>query len=233
MYSSIRNFILIVFLAAASPLMITGCASGHNKADTSQVFFDYTITGREGDENITAVFRFREYDEEGDAFRLNDPATISLDGEVLLPDSSKITGYYYEVQKPADQFSGQHVIIFSDGSGNDFREEFNFIPPVLITLLPETVKKDSLVLEFSGLEKEDFVRILISDTTYPGLGIDRLDTVRNGRLVISKDLISSLTPGPVLVEVIREQELPLKSRTKAGGRFRFVFMIKREFILTE
>jgi hypothetical protein len=229
--------LLLRLLTVAVVLFFFSCKNSDKKAgrsvDPQSLYFDYRVFGREGDENITVVLSFHVDDEEGDAIRLNAPNSVTLDGEQLLPDSTKMMGYYYEVQKPTEQFLGKHTITFSVENGISYKEEFNFSPPQLLTILPETIQKDSLVLEFSGLEKNDFMRVLVNDTSYPGSGIDRLDDVRNGRLIISKDIISSLSTGPVQIELMREIELPLKNQTKAGGRFRFSYVIKRELILKE
>ena len=56
----------------------------------------------------------------------------------------------------------------------------------------------------------------MTDTSYANNGINRVDAVVNGRLVITKADLESLANGPVQLEFIREYERPVKNGTEEG-----------------
>ena len=89
------------------------------------------------------------------------------------------------------------------------------------------------MFEFNGLEPVDYIHILFTDTSYTGDGINRVDTVKNGRLVITKKDLKNLADGPVQLVFIREYEKPVKNGTPAGGRIAVSYSLKREFILKD
>lgn len=201
--------------------------------DPQSIFLDYQVTGSEEEDSVTILLHFRNGDLEGDAFRLDKPSEVSLDGEILFFDSSKMTGYYYEIRRSLGAFTGKHNIVFTDIQGNTYREEFSFQPFSLINSPAELNFGDSLGLQFAGLEKEDYLLILMTDTSFPGRGINRVDTIKNGKLVIPPDELKQLTPGPVQIMFTREFERPLENGTKSGGRLAITYRISREFILQE
>jgi hypothetical protein len=88
-------------------------------------------------------------------------------------------------------------------------------------------------LQFEGLEKEDYLLVLMTDTSFPGKGINRVETIRNGRLIISPAELQQLTPGPVQILFTRERERPLQNGTNSGGRLAITYRLSREFILLE
>jgi hypothetical protein len=57
---------------------------------------------------------------------LNEPASVSLDGKEIPADSSKLTGAFYEVMDPVNNFSGNHSIVFTDVNKKKYEEEFSF-----------------------------------------------------------------------------------------------------------
>lgn len=91
---------------------------------------------------------------------------------------------FYELHKPIAAFAGKHSISFTDVHGKEYKEEFDFKPIVLLTQMADTAKRDDLIFEFAGLEPEDFVRVLLTDTSYINEGINEVYKVLNGRLAI-------------------------------------------------
>jgi hypothetical protein len=201
--------------------------------DPDSIYFDYTITGQEGDDNLTVMLQYKDGDEEGKAFAIQEPFNVLLDGEPVPGDSTKRTGPFYEVNKPIAGFAGKHSIVFTSPANKEYKEEFEFQPLSLITVIPDSLKRDSLVVEFEGLESEDYIRVVMTDTVFENDGINRVDTVTNGRLIISKNDLQSLENGPVQLEFIREYERPVKNGTEQGGRLRITYGLKREFILKD
>ena len=75
-----------------------------------------------------------------------------------------------------------------------------------------------ITIELNGLEQEDYVRLLLTDTAFHSRGISRLDIVRNGRMLISRQDLANLVNGPVHMELIWESEKKVKDMPEAGGK---------------
>jgi len=213
--------------------LLCGCkASDKERTDPNYIYFDYKITAEEGNDNLTVMLQYRD-GEDGDATLIEEPGNVLLDGEELSADSTKMSGFFYELHKPITAFTGKHSIIFTDYTGKEYKEDFDFQPLVLLTALADTIQRNDLVFEFKELQPEDYVRVLLTDTSYINDGINRVDTVFNSRLSISKTDLESLANGPVQLEFIREYEQPVKNGTQEGGRLLIIYSLKREFILID
>lgn len=231
----------IIFLSGFWSLLIIftfmACKSKDKAVNTNNdpqsIFFDFQVTGSEEEDSVTVLLHFRNSDIEGEAFRLDKPSEVRLDGESLDYNSSKMTGHYYEKRKSVGSFTGDHKIIFTDVKGNTYQENFSFRPFYLVKPPNEIHFGDSLALQFDGLEKEDYLLVLMTDTSFPGKGLNRVDTIRNGKLIISPNELQQLTPGPVQIIFTREFERPLGNGTKSGGRLAITYRLSREFILQE
>ena len=194
------------------------------------VYFDYRITGEEGNDNLTVLLQFREGGAGGEAVSLG---KVTLDGEILQPDSAKMSGVFYELHKPIAAFEGNHTILLKGMNDKEYKEEFNFQPVELITQLPDTIKREEMNLAFEGLEPEDYLRVLLTDTSFINDGINRVDTVNSGFLIINQSDLETLANGPVQLQFIKEFERPVKNGTKEGGRLRITYRIKREILLID
>ena len=204
-----------------------------DEVDPEAIYFDYQVKGEEGNDYITVLLQFRFGGENGGTLTLNEPGKVELDGEVVAGDSSKITGTYYEIQKPIEIFTGKHSIVFTGSDKNIYKDEFNFKLLSLITTIGDTLRRSDMIFEFSGLEPEDYIRVLLTDTSFTGDGINRLDTARNGRLLITKEDFQNLVNGPVQLEFIREYERRIKNGMGEGGKLQITYSLKREFILKD
>jgi hypothetical protein len=226
---------LLGFFFIILTVIISSCKNSDKNVtvDPDTIFFDYKITGQEGDDKLTVMLQYKDGDEEGKAFAIEKPGAVLLDGESIPGDSTKRTGPFYEVNKPIASFAGKHTIVFTSPANKEYKEEFEFQPLSLITLITDSLQRDSLVFEFEGLESEDYIRVVMTDTVFENDGINRVDTVINGRLIISKNDLQSLENGPVQLEFIREYERPVKKGTEQGGRLRITYGLKREFILKD
>jgi hypothetical protein len=195
------------------------------------IYFDYKIWAEEAKEDATVMLQFRFGGKNGTTLLLDEPAYVSLDGKKITVDSSKLTGAFYEVIKPVKEFTGKHLISFSDLNGKKYKEEFVFQPFKLMAEVPALLSRADLVFEFKGLNPEDYVRIFATDTSFESPGINRLDTVKNGRIIISKIDLENLVNGPINLEFYKEDEKPVKNGTKEGGRISITYGLKREFEL--
>lgn len=227
---------LLILFYIVNSFLVSSCGSEDEKAvqkaAVENIYFDYQVLAEEGDDNLTILIRFRD-GEEGEAISLSGISSVSLDGEILTADSSKRTGAFYETHKTIVNFAGNHTILFKDDEGNEYKEDFQFQPLVLTTYIPDTLKRSDLLLELEGLEPEDYVRVLATDTLFTSGGINRLDTVNNGKLTLSLDDLGMLVNGPIQLELIRENENRVKNGTEAGGKIAINYRLRREFFLKD
>ncbi|HRO70332.1 MAG TPA: hypothetical protein PK951_08130 [Chitinophagaceae bacterium] len=201
------------------------------KAEPGLTFFDYRVRGDEERNVVTITLRFRDYDADGDPFSLVAPAKVEFDGLELTPDSSVMNGVYYETSTTVPEFVGDHSIVYTDGEGRTFTEEFSFVQPVLLNELPSKFARQDLVLELGGVDSTQQIQVLMNDTSFYSRGIEIFDTVRNGRIVISQAELGRLRDGPVFLEIYREKNATLREATPAGGRLTLSYNLKRSFEL--
>ncbi len=225
------------------PLILVSCNNSNNnndegrighyeEVDEESIFFDYRITAEEGDDNLTIMLQFREGGENGPTLVMDGAGKVELDGVKLTVDSSGLSGAFYELQKPILSFSGKHSIVFSS-ENKSYKEEFNFEPMVLKNEIPDTIGREEFIIELSGLEPEDYVRILLTDTSSTNDWINRLDTVKNGVIRLGADDFYNLSGGEIHLELHREHEKPVENGTREGGRIYLGYVIKRKFILRD
>jgi hypothetical protein len=197
------------------------------------VFFDYEVWAEEDKEDVTVNLQYRMGGKNGTTLVLDEPSKVILDGEQLKVDSAKVTGAYYEVQRPIASFAGKHTISFTDLNKKEYIEEFEFRPFTLEAEVPSTLNRGDLVFNFKGLEPVDYLSVILTDTSFTSADINDIDTVRNGRLVIKAHKLSALINGPIHLQFFREQVLPIKRPTKEGGKFIITYGLKRDFELRD
>jgi hypothetical protein len=228
----IRSFLILVF-----PVLFIGCQSNEvgnsNDVDPDSIWFDYKITGEEGNPDITVLLQYRYGGSNGTTLLLVEPSMVKVDGVALKGDSSRMTGAFYELIRPVSQFMGKHEILFTDLNEKDYREIFYFQPMYLLTDLPDTIQRTDLYFELQGLEEEDFVRVLLTDTSFTSPGINRLESVKNGKLTIKKTDLEKLVNGPIHLELIKENEKKVKAATNEGGRIAINYGLRRSFLLRD
>jgi hypothetical protein len=225
----------LFFSIIALSFFFSSCSSneiGNSKdVNPETIYFDYQVTGEEGNDDITVMLQYRFGGENGTTLVLEEPSKVELDGQVIKTDSSRMTGAFYEVIRPIKDFAGKHSIVFTDINKKQYREEFSFQPVTLRTSIPAIIERGDLVFELDGLNKEDYVRVLLNDTAFASNGINRVDTVKNGRVMISKADLKNLVDGPVRLELYKEDEKPVKNGTYEGGKLSVSYGLKREFVL--
>ncbi|HET9431016.1 MAG TPA: hypothetical protein VFO70_07560 [Chitinophagaceae bacterium] len=222
---------IFIFILIASCL--TSCSDLENDVrDSEDLYLDYQVSGNEDNDLLTVLLQFHRGSQHGSTVLLDEPSRVELDGDIVMADSTVITGPFYEVQRPLSDFAGSHQIVFTASSGKEYREEFVFQPVSLHTALPDTIRRGELVLELGGLKKGDRVRILMTDTSFTGEGINRMDTPVNGQLLIPRQELNALLSGPVNLEIIKETETRIK-KAPAGGRLFVSYGLKREFFLAD
>ena len=232
-----RTNCLASILISISIFSLISCTSneiGNSKdVNPDAVFFDYEIWAEEGKEDVTINLQYRMGGKNGTTLVLDEPSKVLLDDEQLKVDSAKVTGAYYETQRPFVSFTGKHTISFTDLNKKEYNEEFEFTPFTLDPNVPSTLNRGDLVFNFKGLDPVDYLGVILTDTSFTSDDINDIDTVRNGRLVITADRLSALINGPIHLQFFRERALPLKKPTKEGGRFIITYSLKRDFELKD
>jgi hypothetical protein len=219
-----------VMIAAA------GCTNeeiGNSKdVDQDAIFFDYQVFGGEGNDYVTVLLQYRFGGPRGTTLLLESPSAVQLDGKPFPADSTKMTGAYYELQFPISSFDGEHTIVFTDVNKKEYRETFRFATLVLATAPGDTISKENdLQFELEGLDPEDYIRVVLTDTSRVNEGVNRLDTVKNGKLTISREDLEQLASGPLQLVLTRENEKPVKNGSPEGGRILLNYELRRELHL--
>ena len=144
-------------------------------------------------------------------------------------------GVYYEARYLAQGFEGLHQIEYKDGVGKVYVDTFSFPFFSLRSAgLPATVSRTKgLELEIDGLKEKDELHVMLTDTSFYGRGIDRLDTLKEGKMVFTQQDLDKLKNGPVHLEFYREKELGLNQTSRQGGRLYLSYNLSREFVLIE
>jgi hypothetical protein len=230
----VMNFcktIVVLFFGIAA--ILTGCKNKDtvvkNGSDLNWIYFDYNVTAEEGDENVTCVFQYKNYDAEGKAISI-EPGKIVLDGQQIQSDSTKLSGSFYEVQRSIDSFAGKHTIVYTNPDDKEYKNEFEFSPFSLAEELPEKINRKPFVIQLKNFPTtEKSVRLLMLDTAFASTGFNDLVPVVAGKIEINESILKTIKSGPINLELYMEQELPLKQTTKAGGKISITYGLKREF----
>lgn len=230
----ILTLISFFFISCTGEFGCTSNEIGSSKdVNPDAVFFDYEIWSEEGRENVTVNLQYRMGGPNGTTLILDKPSKVLLDGEELTVDSANLSGAYYEAQKPLTAFAGKHTITFIDLNKKEYKEEFVFTPFIIDPDVPAVLTRGDLVFDLKGLNPVDYIRVVITDTSFESHDINDVDTVKNGRLVLLAERLSVLKSGPVNLQFYKELEKPVKNGTKEGGKLSVTYGLKREFELVE
>lgn len=229
-FSKIKLVVFLGFVAMA------GCKN-HDKVkstlDYDRLYFDYTITAEEDAGYATCVFQFKEGGAEGKAVNI-EPARVELDGKELGTDSAKLSGFFYEVQKPIDSFAGKHTIAFTSPADKQYQNEFEFSPFTLEEELSEKIGRKPFSIQLRNFPStEKTVRLLLLDTAFESSGFNDMVPVVDGKLTISEPVLRSVKAGPISLALYMEQEIPLQEKTMTGGKIFITYGLKREFELVD
>lgn len=227
-----KSFFFLISLSILA--ILAGCfgSARRDEAEPEQIYFDYKVTGEEGNDSVLVLLKFKEYDEYGQAVSI-EPGGVVLDGKPMAADSTPMTGPFYAAHRHIQEFTGKHSIQVTLPDYKKYRDDFYFKPFTIKSGISDTISRGKMLLEFEGLDNNDIVRVLMTDTSFTGEGINRLDTVWHNRIAISKSNLSWLESGPINLELTREQERTLKNTTDAGGKISIFYTIRREFWLKE
>jgi hypothetical protein len=198
----------------------------------NQVYFDYKISGSQESENVVVMLQFRFKGSQGPTLFLDTPSGVKIDGMPIPGDSTRMTGPYYEIIFQANGFEGTHSIEYTNIDGDKFSEDFEYQPMMINGLADSSINQnEDLVLDIDGLDSVDYVRIVLTDTSRYNEGINRLDTIRDRRLMITREDLQELSPGPLQMVLTREYERPVKNGSKRGGKIAITYEIRKELYL--
>ncbi len=222
---------IVVLLSA---IFLLSCKSGDNKRESRGIdspYIDYKIIATEGDDNLAIIAQLKPGDEFGEAISLVPPSSFILDGEPFVADTASFGGVFYELYKPIIEFSGKHILTYRNEDGKESSENFFFEPLTLTTTLPETFLRSDMELNLSGVADKEVIRIVMVDTSFGSEGLNYADTVENGKINITSRQLTHLTDGPVQLELIRENEKPVKYSAGIGSKITIYHTLRRQFML--
>ncbi|HET9825386.1 MAG TPA: hypothetical protein VFP87_08630, partial [Chitinophagaceae bacterium] len=142
-------------------------------------------------------------------------------------------GAFYDVEKDAASFNGKHTILFTDFDQREYKEEFTYTPFKLKTKISPQFNRGDLLLEFTGLEDDDHLRVIIADTSFISRDIHEIDTIKNNRVLITADKLKAVVNGPIVLLLSKETERPIQNGTSAAGKISITYGMQREFVLRD
>lgn len=225
----------IFFVLLPVSLVITSCigfAGREETAEPDDIFFDYTITGDEGNDSITVILKFHEFSAYGPIVLFATEAL--LDGKPMPVDSSSVTGPFFITARHKNDFTGKHSITVTSPDGKKYKEQFSFRPFTIVSGLNDTMsRKTRMMLQLSGIDNLDVMRVLLTDTSFTGEGINRLDSLAGSGLLVSRNELNQLKSGPINMELIKENEYPIEHGNRTGGILSVYYAVRREFHLKD
>lgn len=228
-----------VLCVLASVVLLVSCNSGapqreRDELKTDGIFLDYQAIGDESLGQVTVRLQFRFGGPEGDAIMLDAPADVRFDGQPMDTGSSKMNGGYYEAVFPIGDEAELHRINYKDAFGRSYTDSFYFPFFFLNEEIPGKVSRSKeLEIRLSGLSDGIPMHVMLTDTSFYGRGVDRIDSIANGKLVFFPQVLGTLSNGPIHIELYREDERILESHGRLRGRLYLSYNISREFELGE
>src|SRR5687768_14046684 len=92
-----RKFLMMLLTGFC---LLSSCRNNEDSNNSGEVYAKYSIWGEEGKEFVNAFFQFQSEGPEGRTLLLKEPAKVFLDDHLLIPDSARETGVFYELQIP-------------------------------------------------------------------------------------------------------------------------------------
>jgi len=225
---AILLFLIVVINLVACKSNETGNAKDVNP---ETIYFDYQVSGDAGNEYVTVKLQYRFAGPNGTTLLLEAPSQVALDGTLIEADSSKMSGTYYETMLPAASFNGRHSIVFTGPDKKVYTEEFFYTAFGVKSGLPDTLTRGDWELELEGVQPADRLEVMLTDTAFGSDGITRIDTLREGKLLIREADLNQLASGPITLLLSRETDKPVKNGTREGGRIATSYTLNHAFEL--
>ena len=217
--------------------LLAGCSNNDVKpAATSDpqlenLYLSYKISAEEGGDWVTCLVQVKKA-RNGKVVPLPRGAQVLLDGEPLVGDSAGVSGAYYEIQKPLEEFVGEHTFVLKGAQGATYETPFTFSPITLLTDLGGSIRRQDLPIRFQGIEQDDLVQIAAIDTSFASNDINKETFANENAVSISELDWQNLKNGPIIMDIVVESATPLR-HTEKGGRLVINYSMKRDFILRD
>jgi hypothetical protein len=223
-----------VFTCFLFLLFFTSCQSAQDEKaaqNDKPLFLALRICGEEGNPLIHCLLQAQDPEKLSAPVTLPQSEYVTINGTRLIADSTRYSGVFYQAELSADQFSGEHNISYTSSDGRTHSDHFSFSPFTISNDLGQEQSSTGFTLNFSGLSSaEKAVNLLITDTAFLTEDVNTLAGIKEGKLRITREMLSGLSKGPVLMQVIIEQETRLRiGRTR--GKLQVSYNISREFSL--
>lgn len=203
-------------------IFFSSCTSseiGNSKdVNPSTIYMQYSISHTEGDDSVNCLLQYRFAGEMGTTLVLTEPSKTEIDGKEIKVDSGFVSGAYYSKNFAVNDFSGSHLIKFTDINGKSYEESFNFEPLTCKTKVPGTIGRKNISFEFDGVKNGDVIHLNISDTASNTSDVDRDVALKNDQLEITLGDLKLLSNGPLVIQFYKKQELSLQHPTQEGGK---------------
>lgn len=210
-----------------------GAAPAKNGISARDLYLEYQVWGDEARGQVNVLVQVRRRNNKGPTLRIDPPGFVKLDDEVLHPDSSRMTGIFYETQRPLEAFGGRHTLSVANGRDEPVSETFDYTPFTLVTPLEGRVRRDDLVLKLSGLKAEDRLRVTLVDTVFRTQDINELVPVVGGRLQLTAEQLREVESGPVTLLLFKEEDHPIENPALRGGKMAVTYGLMRAFELVD
>ena len=224
-YSTFASLMLAFFLFTACEV--------EDSADVNQerIYTDYELFYNSNTDKTWVVARFRFGGPTGTLLELNDPASVSFNGEVI-PFNAVFAGHFKEF---AGQLDGG-TFVYTNTEGERFE---NSIPAYTTVEFPadlDTIAKSaaySLKWDGDALAADQRVGLFIGSWTW---GQDALFVQNNEQateLVLGINQLSNLPVGPSNFFMDRSTELEVTEGTGEGGKIRGKYRAKNKMVVIE
>lgn len=203
------------------------CGDEQQKVNEEKIYAEYKVWGSEEQPEVTCVLQFKD-DRQAIPERLLPPSFVLLDGKELNADSSRYAGVFYERRSPAAAFTGRHTIVYNNEQ-DSFTESFQYLPFSLAEELPARISRGDFVVKLNNEAKGKFY-LSLTDTSFQSNDFYEEVNVRGGELRLDTQQLNRVAPGPVVMELVREEERRLK---QPKGKLTITYSLRREFELKD
>lgn len=215
-------FCLTLFL-----LIFSACGSteiGYSKdVNPETIYMQYVISGDE--DSVGCFLQYRFAGEDGTTLVLSPPAKVAIDGIVVKVDSS--FGAVYETKFDANNFNGEHSIIYTDINGKAHEEKFNYTRVRCVTPIPPVSDKEGMIFTFSGANSNENITVEMSDTASNTEDISLTTKPHKNQIRIPAVQLKKLSDGPCFIKMYKEIKLPLQHATQEGGELKIYQLIRQ------
>jgi hypothetical protein len=199
-----------------------------------RIYIDGRISGEADQETVNCLLQFKKGGPEGKTILLKEPGKVTLDGEVVHPDSAGLSGIVYETAKAMIGFRGKHQLVYTDEAEKQRVVSFDFIPFDLDGDIPGRIKKTSFALSLKDFpESETPVRFMLTDTAFATNDLNEIIVVKKRKLLIDAQMLNKLKAGPVSLQIIREEVKVVKDGKNEIGRLVTSYGLRKEFELVD